>query len=259
MCHAVGGGVRSITDRVFGGPGYDRNGGYGRPSEVSRGDSMGKRISDSSASDEARRRMVERQLAARNVADPNVLRAMLRVPRESFVPAELRDSAYQDAPLPIGSGQTISQPYIVAVMAEALEIDRDSRVLEIGTGSGYSAAVLAEIAGEVYTIERREDLAETAARRLADLGYRSVHVLHGDGSKGLPEAAPFDAIAVTAAAAVVPEDLKRQLADGGRLVVPVGGRDDVQRLIRFRRVGVTGFRREVLMDVRFVPLLPEAE
>jgi protein-L-isoaspartate(D-aspartate) O-methyltransferase len=220
---------------------------------------MGERISGPGTSDEARRRMVERQLAARDIADPNVLRAMMRVPRESFVPAELRESAYRDAPLPIGCGQTISQPYIVAVMAEALEIDGDSRVLEIGTGSGYSAAVLAEIAREVYTIEREEAFAEEAARRLADLGYERVHVLHGDGSKGLPEAAPFDAIAVTAAAAAVPEDLKRQLADGGRLVIPVGERDDVQRLMRIRRVGATSFRRETLMDVRFVPLLPEAD
>ena len=187
---------------------------------------------------------------------PNaVLRAMRRVAREAFLPQQLREFAYEDCPLPIEEGQTISQPYIVAFMTEALALQGGERVLEIGTGSGYAAAVLAEIAGEVYTVERIGQLAEKAASTLADLGYANVHVLHGDGTKGWPEHAPYDGIIVAAGGPKIPDSLKEQLKIGGRLVIPVGRDPKVQELVRVTRISENEFRREDLADVRFVPLI----
>jgi protein-L-isoaspartate(D-aspartate) O-methyltransferase len=205
--------------------------------------------------DEARRRMVQHQLAARGISDPLVLAAMGKVPRERFVPAREAGLAYRDGPLPIGEGQTISQPYIVAVMTEALGLHGGDRVLEIGTGSGYAAAVLAVIAAEVYTIERIETLAASARRRLRELGYANVHVQHGDGSLGWPEHAPYDAIVVTAGGPEVPRSLRQQLAIGGRLVMPVGPTSRSQRLVRVVRTGEEIYDRETLEDVCFVPLI----
>jgi protein-L-isoaspartate(D-aspartate) O-methyltransferase len=198
--------------------------------------------------------MVEVQIEGRGVHDPAVLAAMARVPREAFVPDDLARLAYADRPLPIGAGQTISQPYIVAAMTEALRLQPRDRVLEVGTGSGYSAAVLATIVAEVFTIEVVEDLAESARRRLGDLGYANVHVRHGDGSVGWPEHAPYDAIVVTAGSPDVPPSLLRQLAIDGRLVMPVGPLRS-QRLIRIVRSGEDTYEREVLEEVAFVPLI----
>jgi protein-L-isoaspartate(D-aspartate) O-methyltransferase len=203
----------------------------------------------------ARGRMVDFQIAARGVRDPAVLAAMRRVPREAFVAERLACYAYDDEPLPIGEGQTISQPYIVARMTEALRLASRDRVLEIGTGSGYSAAVLAEIVTEVYTVERLPDLAEAAERRLADLGYLNVHVRQGDGSLGWAEHAPYDAIVVTAGGPEVPRSLLQQLAIGGRLVMPVGPQQRFQRLVRVTRTGPDTYEREMLEEVAFVPLV----
>jgi protein-L-isoaspartate(D-aspartate) O-methyltransferase len=202
-----------------------------------------------------RRDMVSRQMVSRGVCDPLVLDAMRKVPREAFVPAHLRADAYADRPLPIAEGQTISQPYIVAYMIEALNLKGDEKVLEIGTGSGYAAAVLAEIAGKVYTIERVGNLAQKAASDLIDAGYQNVHVLHADGTKGWVEEAPFDAILVSAGAPFVPETLKNQLTEGGRMVVPVGAYQRAQELVRVTRREKGQFDREYLADVRFVPLI----
>ncbi len=166
--------------------------------------------------------MVERSIAARGVQDELVLEAMRKVPRELFLPRKLQEFAYEDAPLPIAAEQTISQPYIVAFMAEALQLKGGEKILEIGAGSGYAAAVLSEIVADVYTVERVGLLAENAARTLSELGYSNVHVLHGDGTKGWPEHAPYDAIVVAAGGPQVPESLKSQLKVGGRLVMPVG-------------------------------------
>lgn len=202
----------------------------------------------------ARQRMVDRHIRARGVADPNVLNAMETVPREAFVPPELADMAYDDRPLPIEAGQTISQPYIVAVMAESLALKATDRVLEVGAGSGYAAAVLAQIANRVFTVERHAELATTARDRLARLGYRNVEVRCGDGTLGWIEHAPFDAIVVAAGGPDAPPALLDQLAIGGRLVIPVGtGR--AQELVRFTRDAKTDYRREDLGAVQFVPLI----
>lgn len=198
--------------------------------------------------------MVDRQIAARGIKDPAVLDAMVAVPRELFVRENLSKRAYDDSPLPIDDGQTISQPFIVASMAAAARLRPDSRVLEVGTGSGYGAAVLSEVAGQVWTIERIEHLADQARRRLADLGYDEVHVVHGDGTLGLPDEAPFDAIVVTASGPEVPESLLDQLADEGTLVIPVGPETHDQRLVRVRRRG-DDFEQEDLGSVMFVPLV----
>jgi protein-L-isoaspartate(D-aspartate) O-methyltransferase len=200
-----------------------------------------------------RRSMIREQLERRNIRDTRVLRAMAAVPRHHFVPAELNEHAYADNALPIAENQTISQPYIVALTVAALQLQGHERVLEIGTGSGYAAAVLGQLAAEVWTIERYRSLAETAARRLAELGYRNVHVLSGDGTQGLPEHAPYDGIAVAAAGPHVPQSLLDQLAPGGRLVIPIGSRDE-QQLIRVVRTA-KGLHEESLGPVRFVPLV----
>jgi protein-L-isoaspartate(D-aspartate) O-methyltransferase len=203
-----------------------------------------------------REQMVETQISARDVRNAAVLKAMARVPRHLFVPADVQPYAYDDRPLPIGQGQTISQPYIVAYMTEALQLQPGHKVLEIGTGSGYQAAVLAELAREVFSIEIVEALGERARADLARLGYRNVQVRVGDGYRGWPEQAPFDAIIVTAAPGHVPQPLIDQLAMGGRLVLPVGGWE--QELLLVSR-DEKGIHEERLIDVRFVPMRGEAE
>jgi protein-L-isoaspartate(D-aspartate) O-methyltransferase len=202
---------------------------------------------------EEQERMVNWQIARRGIRDPRVLEAMRNVPRWRFVPPAERSRAYYDGALPIGHGQTISQPYVVAYMTEALSLTGTERVLEIGTGSGYQAAILAELAQEVYSIERVAALSERAKALLAELGYTNLHVRMADGTLGWPEAAPFDAVLVTAAAPTVPEPLKEQLEEGGRLVIPVGPRwsQEVTRVTRRKN----RFVEERLMGVMFVPLL----
>jgi protein-L-isoaspartate(D-aspartate) O-methyltransferase len=204
---------------------------------------------------ERRERMVERQLRRRDIRDRRVLDAMARVPRELFVSPELRSRAYEDAALPIGAGQTISQPYMVAAICQALELRGDERVLDVGAGSGYQAAVLAELADEVHTIERVPELAEHARAALARAGYERVHVHVGDGTLGLPEHAPFDAIAVAAAAPRLPELLYEQLRPRGRMVVPVGNRygQELQHVVRSPE-GPAVVRS---VPCRFVPLVGE--
>lgn len=204
-----------------------------------------------------RREMVEHQIAARGVRDPRVLEALNAVPREAFIPERLAEFAYEDTPLPIEAEQTISQPYIVALMAEALELSPGDRVLEVGAGSGYAAAVLGRIAGEVWAIERHQVLAEQATRRMESLGYSNVHVVQGDGTLGLPEHAPFDAVVVAAGGPDVPPALVDQLAPGGRLVIPIGPDPRLQELVLVRKDDRGGFSRENLGGVRFVPLVGE--
>jgi protein-L-isoaspartate(D-aspartate) O-methyltransferase len=204
---------------------------------------------------ERRRAMVGTQIEPRGIRDAAVLGAMRAVPRHRFVPAGEQEYAYSDGPLAIGLGQTISQPYIVALMTELIRPDRSMKVLEVGTGSGYQAAVLAECVGEVYTIEILADLGRGAEALLASLGYRNVHVRIGDGYDGWPEAAPFDAVVVTAAPEEIPQPLLDQLAVGGRLVAPVGSGS--QDLIRVTRTA-DGWRRETIAAVRFVPMTGKA-
>ena len=201
--------------------------------------------------------MVERQVANRGIEDPRILAGFKEVPRERFVPENLREFAYEDGPLPIGEGQTISQPYIVALMIEAAEIGPDARVLEVGAGSGYAAAVLSRLAGEVFAIERHEKLAREAAERISALGYDNCTIVAGDGMEGLPDEAPFDAILVAARGLEVPRALKEQLAIGGRLVIPVGG-EEVQQLRCLHRTGEDSWRSHDITAVRFVPLLSGA-
>jgi protein-L-isoaspartate(D-aspartate) O-methyltransferase len=202
-----------------------------------------------------RERMVESQLVSRGITDPAVLEAFRRVPREAFLPDDLAEFAYEDAPLPIEMGQTISQPYIVARMAAALELKSSDRVLEIGTGSGYAAAILACIASEVYTVERHETLARLAVGRLRSLGFSNIHVLHGDGTLGWQEHAPYEAIIAAASGPDVPPALLAQLTVGGRLVMPVGPDPRLQKLIRVNRHGKSSYRRQVMEPVQFVPLI----
>ncbi len=199
--------------------------------------------------------MLRRHVAGRGIRDARVIEAMGTVPREEFVPREHLPRAYGDGPLPIGMGQTISQPYVVAWMAEALELDPGDRVLEVGTGSGYAAAVLGRLCEAVYTVERHVSLADAARTRLQALGFGNVHVRHGDGCEGWPECAPYDAVAVAAAGLRVPQPLREQLRVGGRLVMPVGSAGRGQVLVR-ERVGRAGkVTREELGTVRFVPLV----
>lgn len=203
--------------------------------------------------DALRSRMVARQLEARGITDRRVLDAMAQVPRERFVPEPIQHRAYDDSPLPIGQDQTISQPYIVALTLQELSAGPDDRVLDVGAGRGYQAALLGKLAGDVWAIERFEPLAERARDRLAELGVENVHVVVGDGSEGLAEQAPFDRIVCGAAGPDVPTAWFDQLTDGGRIVTPVGSRQ-VQQLIRIDKRG-QGFRRHTICDVRFVPLI----
>ena len=199
--------------------------------------------------------MVQEQLEPMGIHDPAVLAAMGEVPRHEFVPPEMKRMAYQDGPLPIGEGQTISQPFMVAYMIQALEVSNDARVLEIGTGSGYAAAVLSLVVNEVHSIERLPRLAEFARERLKRLGYDKVHVHVGDGSLGLADHAPYDGIVVTAGAPSIPELLKKQLKKGGRLVIPVGPSPELQILVKETRLSDEEYHSEKLMAVRFVPLI----
>ncbi len=210
---------------------------------------------DASVYQRARQQMVDEQIAARGVEDPRVIAAMRAVPRHAFVPPRWRSLAYADRALPIDEKQTISQPYVVAVMTELARLVPDSRVLEVGSGSGYQAAVLAELSGEVYSIEIVEALAHAAARTLAGLGYGSVRVRHGDGYRGWPAVAPFDAILVTAAAPRVPPALLEQLAPGGRLVIPVGEGQRQYLEVHERRPGGIAVKRH--FPVLFVPMTGE--
>jgi protein-L-isoaspartate(D-aspartate) O-methyltransferase len=203
----------------------------------------------------ARDRMVETQIAARGITDARVLSAMRKVPRHLFVPEEVRAAAYGDHPLPIGHGQTISQPYIVAMMTSLLQIHPDDRVLEIGTGSGYQAAILGILAKEVISLERIPEVARLAQKNLAVSGTRAVRVITGDGTRGYPERAPYDGVLITAATPSIPPPLIDQLAEGGRLVAPVGSRD-LQELIRLTRKE-KDLLRESFGGVVFVPLLGE--
>ena len=204
---------------------------------------------------EERVRMVREQIQDRGVDDQGVIGAMLAVPRHEFVPSDLRDMAYSDRPLPIGEGQTISQPYIVALMTELLHLERGDKVLEVGTGSGYQAAVASHLADSVFTIEILPGLAEQATERLRDLGYSDVVVKEGDGYYGWPEHAPFDGIVVTAAAGHIPPPLVEQLEPGGRMVIPVGGQFQVQQLVLVEKRPDGSVTTRSLVPVRFVPLV----
>jgi protein-L-isoaspartate(D-aspartate) O-methyltransferase len=203
----------------------------------------------------ARQSMVDSQLSARGISDTRVLAAMLRVPRHQFVPESQRAQAYEDHPLPIGDGQTISQPYVVALMLESLQLAPTDKVLEVGTGSGYVTVLLAEIAAQVFSIERHPALADSARSVLAALGYANIQLFTGDGTLGLPAIAPFDAILVSAAAPAVPSALLTQLREGGRMIIPIGHSDNQQ--LQFIRMinGVPVVQPREL--VRFVPLIPD--
>lgn len=205
--------------------------------------------------EEARYQMVERQLAGRGITDERVLEAMREVPRHRFVPEDMGDMAYRDTPLPIGHGQTISQPYIVAYMTQTLHLTPDNRVLEVGTGSGYQVAILSRLANQIYTVERVEELSRCAEQIVQELGYDNIAFRVGDGGYGWPEVAPFDAIIVTAAAPEVPQPLIAQLADGATLVAPVGPAG-YQELVRLTKQG-EGTKVEHLVPVAFVPLVGE--
>ena len=218
----------------------------------------GKRVSESNPKGDVKvmhEKMVETQIKARGVKDPRVLSALLKVERHRFVPEEYLGSAYSDQPLPIGEGQTISQPYIVALMTELLELKGDEKVLEIGTGSGYQAAVLAELAREVYTIEIIEPLASAARNRLLELGYQNIKVKAGDGYLGWPKAAPFDAIIITCAPDHIPEPLVEQLKEGGRMVLPVGAyAQELKKIVK--RSGK--IETSDVIPVVFVPMTGDA-
>ena len=201
-----------------------------------------------------REHMVKQQIMARGIEDPRVLEAMRKVPRHLFVPEKYRAFSYRDHPLPIGQGQTISQPYIVAFMTEALDLKPDEKVLEIGTGSGYQAAILAELVKEVYTIEIVEKLGKRARQTLEMLGYKNIHVKIGDGYMGWPEKAPFDAVIVTCAPERIPEALVQQLNDGGRMIIPVGKAGAIQELVKaVKKKGK--LKKKEVMRVRFVPMV----
>jgi len=203
----------------------------------------------------ARANMVDVQIAGRGLRNASVLDAMRAIPREKFVGEGFEDRAYEDSPLPIGHGQTISQPFIVAYMIEAARLEPGSRVLEVGTGSGYAAAVMAKVAREVFTIERHAILGEAARRTLAALGFNDVVLRVGDGSNGWPDNAPFDAIIVAAASPTAPASLKTQLVIGGRLIIPIGEDQQSQRLVRVTRRSSESFEEEDLGGVSFVPLI----
>ena len=217
----------------------------------------GQKASSGSDFEAQRQQMVQRQLMTRGIKDERLLAAMAKVPREDFVPADQRADAYQDGPLPIGYEQTISQPYIVAFMTEQLRPKPSDRVLEVGTGSGYQAAILAELVSEIYSIEIVEPLAKSAEATLQRLGYKNVHVKIGNGYKGWPEEAPFDAIIVTCAPDKVPQPLVDQLKDGGRMVVPVGERFAQQLYLLEKKNGQ--LKESVTLPVRFVPMTREPQ
>ena len=204
-----------------------------------------------------RNQMVEHQIAVRGIKSDLVLNALRLVPREQFIPGDLKEFAYEDTPLPIGEGQTISQPYIVALMIDTLDLKGGEKVLEIGAGSGYAAAVLAQIAGEVYTVERLGQIANKASEAVKSLGYNNIHVLHGDGTLGWVEHAPYDAIVVAAGGPSIPESLKTQLKIGGRLTIPVGSEKRLQELVRVTRISELDYKVEDIADVGFVPLIGE--
>jgi len=211
-----------------------------------------KKINPNNKYGDLRKKMVENQIRARGITDQKILEAMKKVPRHLFVPEEIRHSAYNDEPLPIGEGQTISQPYIVAYMTEKLEIKENDKVLEIGTGCGYQTAVLAEIAEEVYTVEIIESLSIKAKKILNDLGYKNIFFHVGDGYKGWPDFSPYDAIIVTAAPPRIPDALKKQLKSGGKMLAPVG--EVFQELVLISR-RKNKFRKQSLLPVRFVPMI----
>jgi protein-L-isoaspartate(D-aspartate) O-methyltransferase len=202
-----------------------------------------------------REEMVARQIRARGIHDLAILNAMRTVPREVFVPERYHASAYDDTPLPIPAGQTISQPYVVALMIEALQVGDGDRVLEVGSGSGYAAALLSRIAAEVYAVERHMELVEYARERLQRLNYTNVHVHHSNGTKGWPPAAPYDAIMVSASGPEVPASLREQLTVGGRLVIPIGHERGLQKLLRVTRTDKKRYEEKDLGGVRFVPLI----
>lgn len=205
---------------------------------------------------ELRRNMVRTQIEARGISDSTVLKAMLQVPRHEFVPVQFIDFAYTDQPLPIGHNQTISQPYIVAYMTEILRAERGEKALEIGTGSGYQAAVLAETGAEVYSIEIVAPLAENTKKVIEKLGYKNIHLKTGDGYQGWPEHAPFDIIIVTCSPSSIPEALQNQLAEGGRMIIPVGKRNAIQYLYYLEKKNGK-IRKKNVMPVRFVPMIDE--
>jgi protein-L-isoaspartate(D-aspartate) O-methyltransferase len=207
---------------------------------------------DSDILNKKREQMIESQIKARGIEDENLLEAMRKIPRHAFVPSNMQEYAYNDEPLPIGGGQTISQPYIVAYMTNVLGLKKGDKVLEIGTGSGYQAALLAEMAEEVYTVEIHEDLAQKARKILDRLGYDNIHYHIGDGTQGWTEHAPYDAIMVTAAPSKIPEKLKEQMKIGAKMVIPVG--QTMQELILLTREEDKFIRRK-LLPVRFVPLV----
>jgi len=206
---------------------------------------------------ELRERMVRRQIEARGISEATILDAFREVPREAFISPDYARDAYDDHPLPIEAGQTISQPYIVALMIEAAEIDRDDRVLEVGAGSGYAAAIISRIAREVVGVERQHDLVEVARERLQRLGYDNIRIVEGDGTRGCPEEAPFDAILAAASGSHVPPPLVAQLAPGGRLVMPVGDPGWVQKLVKVTKQEDGILQQSDLGEVRFVPLIGE--
>ena len=210
---------------------------------------------DSPIYETLRQRMIDEHLRARGITDQRVLEAMARVPRHEFAPQRYRDQAYEDHPLPIGEGQTISQPYIVAIMLEALSLIASDRVLEVGTGSGYVTALLAQLTAEVISIERHRALADSASEVLSRLGYQNVRVIVGDGSRGFAEAAPYNAIIVSAAAPHLPHELMYQLAEGGRLIIPIGWEDSQQLQLLEKRDGQLRTSRRELC--RFVPLISD--
>ena len=201
-----------------------------------------------------RNRMIEEQIRRRGIEDPATLNSLRTVPRHRFVPPSLQNYSYADGPFAIGEGQTISQPYIVALMTAAAELDPSSKCLDIGTGSGYAAAILSQICSEVYTIERIPQLSQRAAKLFQELGYHNIHLKVGDGTLGWPEHAPYDAIIVTAGAPVIPAQLLSQLKEGGRLIIPVGDATS-QQLLRLRKTTKGDFAKEILEHVRFVPLI----
>lgn len=214
-------------------------------------------MSDESTFVRQRHAMVERQIKGRGIRDPDLLGAMREVPREVFVLEEYQALAYDDAPLPIPADQTISQPYVVALMINALNLDPAARVLEVGSGSGYASAVLSRMVREVHAVERHGELAEYARERLTKLGYDNVHVHHADGSKGWPTAAPYDGILVSASGPRIPTVLEQQLAIGGRLVMPIGRARGMQNLVRLTRISEDEYRQRNMGGVRFVPLIGE--